>query len=159
MAIHNAEEYTHQNNQNGTHYQKGNTEEEDERRSKKRDWPDELFLENTRRIFVSQQQGYRNRGWDRKKNEGGITGNREKIVEKQNGGRTAHLCPSVLVALCSLAELQWPRAILEQIRLPLCVHYFLLTFAKRYSSWPWEIDEGPKMSLYLPGPFMLPWEQ
>lgn len=44
----------------------------------------------------------------------------------------------------SPAELLWPRAILEQIRLPLCVHYFLLTFAKHLGCWPGETDEGRK---------------
>lgn len=35
MAIHNVEEYTHQNNQNGTDYQEGNTEEDERRGGKK----------------------------------------------------------------------------------------------------------------------------
>lgn len=112
----------------------GDSVKEDGR--EKKGWPDEVLLENTRRIFIcfSAAGINRSRGRERKRNEGGITGNTEKRVEKQNRGRTAGLCSSVLVALlplCCLAELRWPRAILEQIRLPLCVHYFLLTFAKR----------------------------
>lgn len=51
----------------------------------------------------------RNKGRERKRNEGGITGNREKRVEKQNGGRVVGLSSAVLVALlplCCLAELR-----------------------------------------------------
>lgn len=87
------------------------------------------------------------------------------MSRKSKEGVCVGLCPAAAVAGVTpllrnrLAELQWPRAICEQIRLPLCVHYFLLTFAKHKSSWPWEIDEGPKMPPCLPGPFMLSWEQ
>lgn len=123
-----------------------------------------FLLENTRRIFICFTAVETETELEREKKgiKGELPGIKRKQSESKNGGRVVGLCSAVLVALLPLhclAELRWPRAILEQIRLPLCVHYVLLTFAKRWSSWPWEIDEGPKMSLYLPGPFMLPWEQ
>lgn len=79
----------------------------------------------------------------------GITRNREKTAKTQNSRSSeSHTGGSSLSSWLNCGDLE---QFLEQIRLPLCVHYFLLTFAKRWSSWPWEIDEGPKMSLYVPG--------
>ncbi len=54
---------------------------------KKKRGPDEVLLEN-RRIFMcfTAARTNRNRGRERKRNEGGITGNREKRVKNKTEG-------------------------------------------------------------------------